>query len=60
MTANNVNAVERFYDFHPINAKQILDSAPGRQSRSTGLGQLQMLKTVRFGCASPARRPENG
>ena len=30
MTANNVNAVERFYDFHPINAKQILDAVAAR------------------------------
>ena len=30
MAANNVNAVERFYDFHPINAKQILDAVAAR------------------------------
>ena len=30
MTSNNVNTVERFYDFHPINAKQILDAVAAR------------------------------
>ena len=30
MTDARVNAVERFYDFHPINAKQILDAVAAR------------------------------
>jgi sarcosine/dimethylglycine N-methyltransferase len=30
MTSNNVNTVERFYDFHPINAQQILDAVAAR------------------------------
>ena len=30
MTDTRLNAVERFYDFHPINAKQILDAVVAR------------------------------
>jgi hypothetical protein len=30
MTDPRLNAVERFYDFHPINAKQILDASAAR------------------------------
>jgi sarcosine/dimethylglycine N-methyltransferase len=30
MTDPNVNAVERFYDFHPINVRQILDAVAAR------------------------------
>ena len=30
MTAAAADAVERFYDFHPINARQILDAVAAR------------------------------
>ena len=30
MTDPRLDAVERFYDFHPINAKQILDAVAAR------------------------------
>ena len=30
MTDTRLDAVERFYDFHPINAKQILDAVVAR------------------------------
>jgi hypothetical protein len=30
MTDSRLDAVERFYDFHPINAKQILDAVVAR------------------------------
>jgi len=30
MNDSRLDAVERFYDFHPINAKQILDAVAAR------------------------------
>jgi len=39
MTDARVNAVERFYDFHPINARQILDAVAARGIASDAISE---------------------